>query len=203
MFLAETSRFAGAGMHQHLMFKLDQNPGGRGLRCDSDGLFLGREALLQRDRHGIFESLPVTELQKVLGRAYGDETNWESRIRSVKLVADALNKGGIAHATMTAVLMRLPDPGSVIRIADMDGLLAKAGFDPEGEVSARTKLPFQRVWVQPELSRPTWSSRSTLFSMRPSEQIKFVTSLDAAMPASPRLEMVLSVMTKLLTRPPT
>src|SRR5580698_4353821 len=80
-------------MRQQLMFKLDQNPKGRVLRCDDGGLFLGREALFQRDRQGNFEARPVAELRTILGRVYGEETNWESRIRSVKLVASALNKG--------------------------------------------------------------------------------------------------------------
>jgi hypothetical protein len=100
------------------------------LRCDDGGLFLGRDALLQRDRQSNFEARPVAELRTVLGRVYGDEANWESRVRSVKLVASALNKGEMARAMMTAVLMRLPDPGGAIRIADADGVLAKAGFNP-------------------------------------------------------------------------
>jgi hypothetical protein len=32
---------------------------------------------------------------------------------------------------MTAVLMRLPEPGSPISVADVDGMLAKAGFNPD------------------------------------------------------------------------
>ncbi|HTW35643.1 MAG TPA: hypothetical protein VMD53_13575 [Rhizomicrobium sp.] len=116
-------------MGQQLLFKLDQTPNGRGLRCDADGLFLGREALLQRDAEGNFEARPADELQKILGRAYGYDANWESRVRSVKLVALALNKGDLARAMVTAVLMRLPEPGSPISIADVDGVLAKAGFD--------------------------------------------------------------------------
>ena len=118
-------------MGQQLLFKLDQNPNGRGLRCDAEGLFLGRDALLQRDRDGNFEARPVGELRKVLHRAYGDDANWESHVRSVKLVAAALNKGDLARAMMTAVLMRLPEPGSPISIADVDGVLEKAGFDPD------------------------------------------------------------------------
>jgi hypothetical protein len=118
-------------MGQQLLFKLDQNPNGRGLRCDDEGLFLGRDALLQRDREGNFEARPAGELRKVLRRAYGDDANWESHARSVKLVAAALNKGDLARATMTAVLMRLPEPGSPISIADVDVVLAKAGFDPD------------------------------------------------------------------------
>jgi hypothetical protein len=118
-------------VRQQVLFKLDQNPKGRGLRCDSDGLFLGREALLRRDARGNFEALPVAELRKILRRTYGDEGNWNSCIRSVELVAKALNKGEMARAMMTAVLMRLPDPGDPFRIADIDDVLAKAGFNPD------------------------------------------------------------------------
>jgi hypothetical protein len=116
---------------QQLMFKLDQNPNGRGLRCDDDGLFLERDALLQKNDEGNFEARTDAELQKTFGRIYGGETKWESHIRSVKLVANALNKDDMAKATMTAVLMRLPDPGAAVRIADTNGSLAKAGYDPD------------------------------------------------------------------------
>lgn len=116
---------------QQLMFKLDQKPNGRGLRCDGDGLFLGRDALLQKDGEGIFEARSEAELQKTLSRVYGGDAGWESQIRSVKLVASALNKGDMAKAMMTAVLMRLPDPGTPVRIAGTNGALAKAGYDPD------------------------------------------------------------------------
>jgi hypothetical protein len=118
-------------MHEPLLFKLDQNPGGVGLRCDPDGLFLGSAALLRRDRRGTFEARPAGELHEVLRRAYATDTNWESRVRSVTLVADALNKGEVPRAMIVAVLMRLPEPGSSIRIADVDGVLAKVGYDPD------------------------------------------------------------------------
>ncbi|MGB8365339.1 MAG: hypothetical protein ACLQUZ_11910 [Rhizomicrobium sp.] len=72
----------------------------------------------------------AADLQRAFIRVYSGETDWESRIRSVKLVADALNKGEMARAMMTAVLMRLPDPGDAIGIADVDvirGLQATHG----------------------------------------------------------------------------
>lgn len=115
----------GSRVRQHSFFKLDQNPGGRGLRCDDDGLFLGRVPLLQRDGRGHFEARPVTELQKILHRAYGADTNWQSCARSAELVAKALNKGEMARAMMTAVLMRLPEPD------DLNDALTKAGFNPD------------------------------------------------------------------------
>ncbi len=109
-------------MHRQLLFKLDQNPDGRGLRCDRHGLFPGRDALLQRVQRGCFHARPLGELRKVLARADGDEESSESRVRSVQRVASAPNRGDMARAMITAVLMRLPDP---------DDALAKAGFDPD------------------------------------------------------------------------
>ncbi len=118
-------------MQQPLTFRLDQDPKGRGLRCDSDGLFLGGEALLRRDEAGIFETRQSAELLRTFIRIYGEETDWESRLRSVKLVANALNKKDMARAMMTAVLMRLPEPRSQILISDVDGVLARADFNPD------------------------------------------------------------------------
>lgn len=118
-------------MRHQLLFKLDQNPAGRGLRCDGNGLFLGRDALLRRDGSGRFRARPAAELENILGRAYRGEMDWASRVRSVELVAKALNSGDMARATMTAVLMRLPDPGDSFRIASADDELAKAGFNPD------------------------------------------------------------------------
>ncbi|HTW34510.1 MAG TPA: hypothetical protein VMD53_07825 [Rhizomicrobium sp.] len=115
---------------QQLLFKLDQTPKGRGLRCDGDGLFLGRDAFLRKNDDGNFEARSDVELRKTFSRTYGGEA-WESRIRSVKLVANALNKGDMARAMMTAVLMRLPEPGTPVRIADTNRALAKAGYDPD------------------------------------------------------------------------
>jgi len=117
-------------MTQPLMFKLDQNAKGRGLRCDRDGLFFAGEALLERDDEDQFRPIPSTAIRKVFSNAYRATGDWESRIRSADVVAKALNKGDVARAMMAAVLMRLPEPDSGIHIADVDGVLAKAGFNP-------------------------------------------------------------------------
>lgn len=117
-------------MHRHLMFKLDQDPKGSGLRCDDAGLFLGPSPLLRQDWSGNFEARPAGELREIFGWTYDTET-WESRIRSVNLIAEALNKRELAGAMMLAVLMRLPDPADAIGIADIDAVLAKAGFNPD------------------------------------------------------------------------
>jgi hypothetical protein len=133
-------------MLQEQVFRLDQNPNGRGLRCDSDGLFLGCDALLERDEQGNFDPRPDGELRKILGGALGDESNWESRLRSVKLVSNALNKGDLARAMMTAVLMRLPEPGYRVRIAEIDGLFSKVGFNPDEPRDNRGRWTIGRFW---------------------------------------------------------
>ena len=127
-FSSETSS-GKARVHQPSMFKLDQNPHGTGLRCDEGGLFLGRVALLKRDRSGIFEARPVAEVKAIFERAYDGQADWESRIRSVHLIADTLNKGDVALAMMAAVLMRLPDPSENVPIAE--GALEKAGYNSD------------------------------------------------------------------------
>lgn len=148
---------------QQLMFKLDQDPNGRGLRCDSDGLFLGRDALLQKESEGNFEARPDFELRKAFGSVYGDETDWESRIRSVKLVATALNKSDTARAMMTAVLMRLPDPLVVLftlptettRLRRPDTIQKNLGTNEEnGQTAAGAQRP-PRLIATRAFSLPT------------------------------------------------
>ncbi|MGD0192594.1 MAG: hypothetical protein ABSD74_17795, partial [Rhizomicrobium sp.] len=118
-------------MSQTLMFKLAQAPSSNGLRCDADGLFLARNSLLRKDDEGHFQPRAAPDLRQIFSGLYGNEADWESRIRSVNLVAKALNKGDMARAAMTAVLMRLPDPEGPDCFADQRGPLAKAGFNPD------------------------------------------------------------------------
>lgn len=115
-------------MHEPF-FKLNENPKGKGLRCDDSGLFFAGNALLRRDGAGNFAARPDDELRKCLGSVHSGEANFESRVRNVKLIATALNKGEMARAMMTAVLMRLRDPGSRIG-TDADDVLAK-GYNPD------------------------------------------------------------------------
>jgi len=116
---------------QNVMFKLDQNPDGRGLRCDPGGLFFAGEPLLERDERDQFRPRQPTSIQKVFNGAYGADAQWPSRIRSIDVVAKALNKGDVARAMMAAVLMRLPKPNDAIRIRDPEDVLGKAGFNQD------------------------------------------------------------------------
>jgi hypothetical protein len=82
-------------------------------------------------RQEISKCGPRWTFERLSSGAYGEEADWESRIRGVKLIANALNKQDMARATMTAVLMRLPEPGGELGIFNVDGMLAKAGFNPD------------------------------------------------------------------------
>lgn len=148
--------------HHVSLFKLDQNVKGRGLCCGSEGLFLAGRALLERDSEGRFQPRPSAKVRKIFSDTYRTETDWDSRVRSVSVIAKALNKGDIARAMIAAVLMRMPDPDGAIRISDVDGILAKAGFDPleprdehgrwtnEGSASATaSRQAFLEPFVEP------------------------------------------------------
>jgi hypothetical protein len=115
-------------MAEALLFKLDSK--GRGLRCDQDGLFLGNEPLLERATQNSFQPRASAQIRKILSGAYRAESDWSSRVRSVDVVAKALNNGDVARAMMAAVLMRLPEPGGGIHISDVDGVLAKPATIP-------------------------------------------------------------------------
>ena len=118
-------------MLRSLMFKLDKPPIIAICAATPAAFFWGRNALLQQDEEGSFRARPAADLRIVFNSLYGDEADWDSSIRSVGLVAKALNKGDMARATMTAVLMRLPDPDGPIGFAGLSGGLAKAGFNPD------------------------------------------------------------------------
>lgn len=140
---------------QPRMFKLDQNPHGRGLRCDGDGLFFAGDALLRQDGEGNFEARPDIELRKSLNHTGSNEARLESHIRSVKLIAAALNKGDMGRAMMTAVLMLMgiPDPGSVV--PPSGGGLAKAGYNPDEQRDERGRWTNGGVGSTPKTAPAT------------------------------------------------
>jgi hypothetical protein len=156
-------------MRQQLMFKLDQSPSGRGLRCDGEGLFLGSNALLQRDAIGNFEARTASDLRKTFVGTYGNDAIWDGRIRSVKVVADALNNGDMARAMMAAVLMRLPDPDGAVRISDVDGVLAKAGFNPGEPRDERGRWTTGGASSETDIADHRYDARSADVTRRPAD----------------------------------
>lgn len=112
------------------VFKLDTCSYGKGLRCDSTGLFFAGEPLLERDSEGRFRPRPSATIKSVLSRSKLVDVYLESNVRSVNVVATALNDGQIANAMIAAVLMRLAEPDDNISGTTVDRELGKAGYDP-------------------------------------------------------------------------
>ena len=112
------------------MFKLDARADGKGLCCDRAGLFFAGEPLLERDQEGVFRPRSPAVLRKILARSSCADADTESHLRTLNVVATALNKGEVAKAMIAAVLMRLPEPQSVPP-TDLDDGLAKAGFNSD------------------------------------------------------------------------
>ena len=139
------------------VFKLQQDPKSRGLRCDEEGLFFDRRELLERDATGHFRSKKPAELRKVFGSMFCEDTELGSRVRSVAVVAKALNAGDLTRAMIAAVLMRVPDADDD-RSSDQG--LKKGGYNSaeprdehgrwtdEGEAGGQL-LPVQAIVAEP------------------------------------------------------
>jgi len=127
------------------IFRLRRRPG-EGVFCGADGLSVGEVALLERasDSRGAqpWRPRPAAELNRDLGRCYGLPIEIETKAGGLKSVADALDRGDLAHAQMVALHLRLPDPPdlkkssvdvqAVVELAlrlDASGLL-KSDWDP-------------------------------------------------------------------------
>ena len=87
---------------------------GRGLACDSDGVTLGPITLIAlyeqagKKRYRLAPFVPVSE---ALSRAFGPllANELQRRYRTLADITETLNRGDLARATMTALLMRLPE----------------------------------------------------------------------------------------------
>jgi hypothetical protein len=127
------------------IFRLRRRPG-EGVFCGADGLSVGEVALLERasDSRGAqpWRPRPAAELNRDLSRCYGLPIEIETKAGGLKSVADALDRGDLAHAQMVALHLRLPDPPdlkkssvdvqAVVELAlrlDASGLL-KSDWDP-------------------------------------------------------------------------
>lgn len=136
-------------------FRLHEKPNSNGLHCSRDGLFYAGRRLLDRDADGRFSPRGRETLRKALVSHVEGDGEIASRIRSVGVVAKALNEGDIARAMMAAVLMRMPEHDGEV--------LQKAGFDPQeprdehgrwtsgGESDKARLMPVQMTIVEPLL----------------------------------------------------
>jgi len=107
-------------------FRLSDAPGA-GVRCDESGLWVGETPLLERaagpDGRSVWRSQPLADLDRDLGKAYGQPVAFAAKLGGLTSVARALDRGDFAHAQVAALLLRLPDPPEVAasRRASGDG----------------------------------------------------------------------------------
>ncbi len=108
-------------------FRLGRRPG-EGVFCDADGLLVGEVALLERsadlgEAQG-WRPRPLVELNRDLSRCYGLPIEIKAKAGGLETVAQALARGDLAHAQMTALHLRLPDPPDLVKSAgDVEALI--------------------------------------------------------------------------------
>jgi hypothetical protein len=110
-------------------FRLTNEPDGLGLSCNPEGLSLAGVPLLRKTETG-FEPRSSHQIEALLEVAYGrDSTRLQS---SLAVIAEALNRGDLARAAITAVLTRTPelDRSAAARLTKVHKVFAKY-YDPE------------------------------------------------------------------------
>jgi hypothetical protein len=96
--------------------------------CDAEGLSVGEVALLERPpdlgADQTWRPRPVTELNRDLSRCYGLPIEVAPKAGGLEAIAQALGRGDLIHAQMTALHLRFPDPPDVEKAAsDVDTLI--------------------------------------------------------------------------------
>ena len=103
------------------IYRLGRRPG-EGVFCDIEGLLVGEVALLERssDLGDVqpWRPRPVADLNHDLSRCYGLPIEIEGKAAGLEAVANALARGELAHAQMTALHLRLPDPPDLGKSAE-------------------------------------------------------------------------------------
>jgi hypothetical protein len=102
-----------------------------GVACTGDGLFLGRTPLIER-RGSQFVARDHSEIERLLGRAYGKGFPASSLMPRLAVVAAALNANDLCLACIAAVHLRIPDLPSHTARDDMeteDSLIKSTGED--------------------------------------------------------------------------
>ena len=94
-------------MDSSCLFKLADEPGSLGLRCDQSGLSLAGVPLLRRTSTG-FAARPRLQIERLLNRAYGRDIDVGPIMARLEDIATALNAGELARAMIAAVLLKLP-----------------------------------------------------------------------------------------------
>lgn len=110
------------------IFRLTNESGGLGLSCTAAGLSLAGVPLLQKTEAG-FVPRRAPDIAALINAAYGADT---TRLQSsVEAIAQALNRGDLARAMITAVLTRTPELSSkaAAGLATVEKILTKYNRD--------------------------------------------------------------------------
>ncbi len=95
-------------------------PGKGGVSCDADGAFIGTIPILTRlhlngkDEWHLRDS---ERLSKQMSAVYGLPVDMSSKTGGLKSVANALNEGDVARAQIATVLLGIPDPPQLFKVA--------------------------------------------------------------------------------------
>ena len=110
-------------------FRFSKEPGGPGLTCGPEGLYLAGAALLRKTNGGLVPRRP-DELAALTLAAFGEVADVERLTRGLQAAANALNEGDVGKAMMVALHLRLHDVSAdgVERLRRVDDFLAK--YDP-------------------------------------------------------------------------
>jgi hypothetical protein len=127
------------------------------VQCDREGFRIAGWQLLLRDQdapsHSKYRLPPIEDLEGQLRRIYGYKVSGASKLAGLQAVADALNRGEVARAQITALLLKLPDPAvaksavqAVARRLHNGGWLLK---EWEPDEHPRTGTPPNPGWFAP------------------------------------------------------
>jgi hypothetical protein len=140
-------------------FRLSKEPGGPGLTCGPEGLYLAGAPLLRKTADGLVPRRP-DELAALTLAAFGEVADVERLTRGLRTAANALNEGDVGKAMMAALHLRLHDVSAdgVQRLRRVDDFLAK--YDPNEPRDWRGRWTTGGGDAPPSASAPPRSSAS-------------------------------------------
>jgi hypothetical protein len=99
---------------------------GHGVFCDTDGLWVGEVALLERGSESAsWCPRPTDDLDQDLSGCYGLPIGVKPKLRGLEAVARALSDGDLVLAQITTLHLRLPDPPALAKSVNDAAGLAK------------------------------------------------------------------------------
>ena len=104
-------------------FRLSDN----GVRCDETGLFIGGAPMFTRvpgsGRRESWQMRPLGDQNNALSACYGFPVDITVKRDALAAVAQALQRGDVALAQISALLLRLPEPLSLAKDAPANSLM--------------------------------------------------------------------------------